>query len=220
MWEPDECAVYCGFIRKNYIFMCKVIPSYYENIGLGKNIKIMKTRDLIFCSIFTALIAVGAFLKITIPPFPVMFSFQTFFVFLSAFLLGTKRSVTAVVVYIILGLIGIPVFASGGGVGYIFQPTFGYILGFIPGAYLCASLCKKNESTFWKILSSFSGLCVVYLLGTLYFWIIKGVYMGDEISLWYIILNGALVFLPFDFICICLLSYITKRLKKALAGVI
>ena len=176
----------------------------------------MKTRDLIFCGIFAALIATGAFLKVTIPPIPVVFSMQSFFVVLAALTLGAKLSATSAGVYVVLGLIGVPVFTLGGGIGYVLQPTFGYLLGFIAGAYICGYLSQKSEKLSWQIFSGTIALIVIYAIGTAYFYLIKNVYFGSGISAWYVILNCAIVFLPFDFACTVFAAAISKRIKKAL----
>lgn len=83
-----------------------------------------KTRSLVYCALFTALIAVGAFIKIPIPVVP--FTLQYLFTMLAGILLGSL----SVLAYMILGLIGLPIFSEGGGIGYVFKPSFGYIIGF------------------------------------------------------------------------------------------
>ena len=85
-------------------------------------------RDLAFCGLFAALIAVGAFIKITIPvqPVPMHFTLQFFFVLLAGLLLGARRALATVSTYLIIGLCGIPVFASGGGPSYLLKPTLAF----------------------------------------------------------------------------------------------
>ena len=87
-------------------------------------------RDLTLGGLFTALIGVGAFLKITIPvqPVPMHFTLQFFFVLLAALLLGSKRAFASVLTYLVIGLCGIPVFATGGGPAYLLKPTFGFLI--------------------------------------------------------------------------------------------
>ena len=87
----------------------------------------MKTKDLVLCAMFVALIAVGAFIKVPVPVVP--FTLQLLFTMLAGLLLGPANGALAVVVYIVLGLVGLPIFTQGGGPGYIFQPSFGYIIG-------------------------------------------------------------------------------------------
>lgn len=87
-----------------------------------------KTRSLVYCTLFTALIAVGAFIKIPIPVVP--FTLQYLFTMLAGILLGSRLGSLSVLAYMILGLIGLPIFSEGGGIGYVFKPSFGYIIGF------------------------------------------------------------------------------------------
>lgn len=99
------------------------------------------TRDLVLFALFTALIAIGAFIRIPVPFCP--FTLQLLFTTLAGLLLGSRRGAASVAVYVFLGLIGLPVFTSGGGPSYIFQPTFGYLLGFIGGAGLTGYIAHQ-----------------------------------------------------------------------------
>ena len=86
-----------------------------------------KTKTLIYCSLFTALIAAGAFIKIPVPVVP--FTLQYLFTMLAGLLLGSKRGTISVVAYMLLGLAGLPIFSEGGGLWYVFKPSFGYKIG-------------------------------------------------------------------------------------------
>ena len=110
----------------------------------------MKTKNLILVALFTALTAVGAFIRIPVPVVP--FTLQFLFTMLAGLLLGGTLGATSVLVYIILGLLGLPVFTSGGGIGYIFQPTFGYIIGFCIAAYVTGKIANKTENPSYKRL--------------------------------------------------------------------
>ena len=87
-----------------------------------------KTKNLILCGLFTSLIVVGAFIRIPIPVVP--FTLQLLFTMLAGLLLGGKWGAASVCIYIVLGLMGLPVFAEGGGLAYVLKPSFGYIIGF------------------------------------------------------------------------------------------
>ena len=82
-----------------------------------------RMRTMTFCAIFTALIAVGAFIKIPVPVVP--FTLQLLFTTLARMILGAGAGAVSVLVYLLIGLAGIPVFTGGGGIGYVLQPTFG-----------------------------------------------------------------------------------------------
>ena len=85
------------------------------------------TRNMVLCALFAALIAIGAFIRIPVPYVPI--TFQGFFVLLAGFLLGPKYGAASMLIYIAVGLVGIPVFTEGGGIMYVLKPTFGYLIG-------------------------------------------------------------------------------------------
>ena len=99
-------------------------------------------KDLTVCGLFTALTAVGAFIKIVIPvgADTMNFTLQWFFVLLAGLLLGSRRAFLSVSTYLLIGLMGIPVFARGGGPSYLIRPTFGFLLGFALAAYVMGKL--------------------------------------------------------------------------------
>ncbi len=138
----------------------------------------MKTRDMILISLFAALTAVGAFLKINIGAVP--FTFQFFFCAYAGIFLGSKRGGLSQVVYIAMGLIGIPIFANGGGFTYIFNPTFGYLIGYLVCAFIVGYLIERMQTiTFVKVLGAvLLGLFFVYLIGVPYLYIILKLYIG------------------------------------------
>ena len=117
------------------------------------------------CSLFTALTAVGAFIKIPVPVVP--FTLQFLFTMLAGLLLGGRLGAVSVLAYALLGLAGLPIFAEGGGFWYLLKPSFGYILGFILAAYVTGRMTEKREGqTLGKILiANFIGLAIVYGVG-------------------------------------------------------
>ena len=102
-----------------------------------------KTKSIIYCGLFTALIAVGAFIKIPIPVVP--FTLQYLFTMLAGLLLGSRRGSLSVIAYVILGLAGLPIFSEGGGLWYIFKPSFGYLIGFCAGTFLTGYLAEHMK---------------------------------------------------------------------------
>ena len=83
-----------------------------------------RTRNMVLCAMFTVLVAIGAFIRVPVPFVP--FTLQVLFTTLAGLILGPKLGAMSVTLYVALGLLGLPIFASGGGIGYVFQPTFGY----------------------------------------------------------------------------------------------
>lgn len=171
-----------------------------------------KTKNMILCAMFVALIAVGAFIKIPIPVVP--FTLQYLFTMLAGLLLGGKRSSFAVCIYILLGLLGLPVFAQGGGIGYIFQPSFGYIIGFAAGAFVTGVIAnKKNRPSLSRLLAAdFAGLGVVYLFGMVYYYLISNFYLNSPIGLWPLFLYCFLLAVPGDIVLCIAGAFLGKRL--------
>ena len=127
-----------------------------------------KTYDMAYIAVFTVLVAICSWISI---PMTVPFTLQTFAVFLSVSILGGRRGTMAVLVYVLLGAVGIPVFAGfTGGPGIILNTTGGYIIGFI----LSALVMWLTENLFGKklpvqILSMVLGLLACYAVGTVWF---------------------------------------------------
>lgn len=173
---------------------------------------IQKTRNMVLCALFVALIIAGAFLKIPIPVVP--FTLQLLFTMLAGLLLGKKWGAIAVVVYILLGLMGLPVFAEGGGPSYIFRPSFGYIIGFAVAAYVTGMLANRVENPSYRRLlaADFIGLGIVYLFGMVYYYLISDLYLGTPIGLWPLFLYCFLLAVPGDIILCILGAVLAKRL--------
>lgn len=164
----------------------------------------MKVKEMIMVSLFVALISVGAYIRIPIPVCP--FTLQFLFTTLAGVILGKKNGALSVAIYILLGLLGVPVFTGGGGISYIFQPTFGYLAGFCAGAYLTGAIAHKGEVTRKRMLAAcFAGLGVVYFFGMLYYWMISKFYLGEPIGIMPLFLYCFVLAVPGD-IVLCLLS--------------
>ena len=179
---------------------------------LETKIRHINTHSIILCAIFSALIGIGAFIKIPIPILP--FTLQFLFTTLAGLLLGSKLGAVSVLVYIFVGLVGFPVFTTGGGIGYIFQPTFGYIIGFCVGAYVTGLIVEKSKSLSIKTLlfSTFSGLVIVYTFGMVYYYLICKYYVGSPIGIKALFIYCFLLAIPGD-IFICVISaFLGKRL--------
>lgn len=174
----------------------------------------MKLRMMIYTAVFAALTAVGAFLRL--PMWPVAITLQFLFTAMAGVLLGPKYGALSQAVYVAVGLVGIPVFTMGGGVGYVFQPSFGFLLGLIPAAAVIGALSAKAK-TAWRIgLACLAGLGVLYLVGLPYMALICNVYMSRGMSAWDIIYKGMLLFLPGDMLKIVVTAVLCPILRKRL----
>lgn len=177
-----------------------------------------RTRLLILSAIFASLTILGGVFKIHL--FLVPFTLQTFFVLLSAIVLGPYWGVASQVIYLLVGLIGFPVFANGGGIMYIFQPTFGYLLGFpiavfVVGFFLF-KIKRTNDVKYWiqLFLSNFIGILVISILGVIYLYFNLKYIAKQPLPFNQVVWNGLLVFLPVDIMKVFLLSVLAHRILK------
>lgn len=169
----------------------------------------LSIRELTTGGLFAALIAVGAFIKITLPtePLPMHFTLQWFFVLLAGLLLNKRLAGASVGVYLLTGLSGVPVFASGGGPSYLLRPTFGYLLGFAVAAYVMAWMCEWFHTLRFAnfVLISVVGLLAYYGVGIIYYVIVCRFLIFQEITWKILLFNCFLLTVEADFI-LCLLA--------------
>lgn len=176
----------------------------------------LTTKEMVVCALFTALVAAGAFLSIPMPS-GVPVSLQFLFTNLAGILLGRKKGLTSILVYIILGLIGIPIFTAGGGIGYIFKPSFGYLLGFAGGTWLAGYISEKGNGTVMTyIWAGLADMAVVFIIGLLYFYMIMTYYIGKPIDTKTLFVTGFLIFAPADAAYCILSGFLAKRLQPVL----
>lgn len=124
--------------------------------------------DITYIGLFAALIAICSWISI---PATVPFTLQTFAIFTAIGILGGKRSTMAIVVYILMGAIGLPVFSGfTGGIGRLFGNTGGYIIGFLFSAVTVWIITHFfGHSTPVMLIAMFAGLIVCYAFGTAWF---------------------------------------------------
>ena len=154
--------------------------------------------------------------KISISIGVISITLQTFAVSLIPFILKWKKSAIVFLAYILMGLIGIPVFSEGGGFYYVLKPSFGFILGFLASSFITGSNSFKR----YKIANLFKGLIGLILLdfiGLIYMYFILKYHIGsDKVSLSYILEVGFLPFILKDSISVVLAYIISLRLNVAL----
>lgn len=180
--------------------------------------KKITTKEMVLCALFTVLTAVGAFIKIPVPVVP--FTLQLFFTMMAGLLLGGKLGAVSVGLYALLGLLGLPIFAEGGGFWYLLKPSFGYIIGFAAGSYVTGKITEgQKRLTFGRMLAAnFAGLAIVYGMGMIYYYIISNFVIDAPIGLWPLFLYCFLLAVPGD-ICLCFLAAgMAGRLKPAIAA--
>ena len=168
----------------------------------------MSLRGMIYASLFGAGTAAGAYLIIPLPPVPI--TLQTLFVCLAGALLGARLGALSQVIYLLIGIIGLPVFHGGkAGLGVFLGPTGGYLIGFVAGAWVIGALVnlKKNPGFGWTVLSLVAGTVVIYLLGVAQLCLVARLSVNKAISV------GVLPFLMGDVVKILAAAYVVKRIK-------
>ncbi|MGL1890276.1 MAG: biotin transporter BioY [Spirochaetaceae bacterium] len=122
----------------------------------------MKTKDIVLVAASTFLIIIGAYIAVPIGPVPIVLT--NFFIILIGLLFGWKKALLAVLTYLILGAIGLPVFSNGkAGIAHIIGLTGGFLVGFIPLAFLSGIASSKKN--IFKVLLVVAGSILVYLMG-------------------------------------------------------
>ena len=171
-------------------------------------------RNLLLCSLFAAFLAVCSWISV---PYVVPFTLQTFGVFLAVGVLGGKRGTLAVLIYILLGCVGLPVFAGfSGGLGVILGSTGGYIVGFLFTALVMWAMEKlPGNKTVISVVSMLLGLLVCYAFGTVWFVVVYARTTGP-VGLWTALGWCVFPYIIPDLVKIALALVLQKRLKAAI----
>lgn len=174
-----------------------------------------KTKDIVFISLFAVLIALCSWISI---PSIVPFTMQTFAVYLTLNFLGAKKGTVSVCIYLLLGLIGLPVFANfNSGVGALFGLTGGYMFGWILSGLIMWLLEKLIGKKLWaQAISMLIGLIVCYVTGTAWFMVVYAQGSGP-IGLWTALLWCVIPFIIPDMVKLALALMVSQRLKKITA---
>jgi biotin transport system substrate-specific component len=163
---------------------------------------------MVYAALFAALTAAGAWIAIPLPFVPV--TLQTLFTMLSGALLGPYFGALAMIVYVLLGLIGLPVFALGqSGLGVLLGPWGGYLPGFVFGAATTGLIvrAKKRRGFAWLCLAMAAGELVVYAFG------VAQLALVSPMALDKAILAGALPFVPGDILKIAVAALIAGKIE-------
>ncbi len=163
-------------------------------------------RGMILVALFAALTAIGAWIRIPIQPVPI--TFQVFFALLAGAILGAWLGALSQLIYILLGCIGLPVFAGGSsGLGVLFGPTGGYLFGFVIGAYLIGGMVgiRQNPGYLWFLASMLLGVAVIYLFGVIQLTIVA------KMSVQKAFLVGVIPFIGVDLVKALLAALVARR---------
>ncbi|MDD4363721.1 MAG: biotin transporter BioY [Atribacterota bacterium] len=176
-------------------------------------LKKITLKDISIASLLASLTALGAF--IIIPLYPVPITLQNLFTYLAAMVFGKKIGLLSQIIYISMGIAGLPVFAAGKtGLGILFGPTGGYLWGFIISAYIIGFLVEKNnlrqkEHFFYCGLL---GATIINLFGALQ------LYLVTRLSITAILFTGVIPFFPGDLIKVILAAILSYKLKLILTS--
>ncbi len=173
-----------------------------------------RARTLTLSALLLSLTVLSAYLRI--PASPVPLTMQTILVFLTAFTMGSVSAFAVFAAYLAMGLLGLPVFASGGGLAAALSPTFGYLVAFPFAAALSSRIARIGAPTALRYaLAGGAGLSLIYLVGTLYMVWISRAYLGEVIPFSAALVGGVLVFLPLDILSVALAALLCRRLRRA-----
>ncbi|SRR5690625_724093 len=178
-----------------------------------------KIFKLIFGAMFVALTAIGANMT-SIAPFLVVggvpITLQTFFAVLAGLVLGSRLGAFSMFVYMMLGLVGAPVFAQfKGGVGMILSPTFGFILSFILVAYVAGKIREINSSFPSYIVAALVAMAINYVFGTNWMYVAYQVWFEAPAEFSYkIAWLWMIVPLPKDILLAIVAGMFAYRLEK------
>lgn len=167
-------------------------------------------------AMFVGLMVVGGRLSVPIPFGAVSLTFQTLFVMASGLFLGARDGAAVQLIYLLMGLLGLPVFTMGSGISYVFQPSFGYLIAFPLSAFLTGILFKrvKKISVLAVFVCALIGLVVTNIIGASYQFMILTVYLKNPLTVLPIQIVSVLTYFVKDAVLLLLLSVVFPRLSK------
>lgn len=169
----------------------------------------MKTALLVKTALMAAFMASSALFTIPIGPVPI--TLQTFIVLLAGAILGPTYGAASMVLYMLMGVIGLPVFSKGqAGLGVLLGPTGGYIIGFVVAAYFVGYVVSKVEKRFIKLLPAMlGGIIIIYLFG------VVQLMQVTKMTIIQAVFAGVVPFIVFDIVKAVVASEIAHRLVKS-----
>ncbi|MDR0648307.1 MAG: biotin transporter BioY [Synergistaceae bacterium] len=184
----------------------------------------LSTKEMAGCALFAVLTGVGANVRIPLPYVPL--TLQTVLVLMSGLLLGGRRAAVAMTMYMLMGLLGLPVFAGGGGFHSLLSPSFGFVVGFIPAAWVTGRICQALKvngnslrETAARSLACLLGVFAYDLVGCAWLYFNLNVIVGKSFTVSQTIASGLAPFLLTDAIklvvAVIISGVISVRLQKS-----
>ncbi|WMJ78901.1 MULTISPECIES: biotin transporter BioY [unclassified Sedimentibacter] len=175
----------------------------------------LTAKDITQIGMFSALTAIGAFLTIPVGPVPI--TLQSFFVLLSGIMLGSKKAMYSQLVYILLGLAGLPIFSGfSGGLQHVLKPSFGFLIGYIFAAYITGKIAEKNSTAKNLLLAVFAGTAVLYAIGIPYMYYILNIMLAKNFTMAQILNMGMFMFIPGDTLKAAVAVFAGEKIKARL----
>jgi len=174
----------------------------------------LKSREkrIAYAGMIVALMAVSAFIRIPLPTVPI--TFQPLIVMLVPMVFGASVSFIGMFLYLLLGLIGLPIFAHGGGIAYVLNPTFGYLLGFVISSVVIGYISDKTENIKGFISGGLLGLIIIYFLGVCYLFININYVQGKPMSMMTALKIGFFIPIWLDLVKLVIAAFIAGKLRN------
>ena len=171
----------------------------------------LSAKEISICALFSTLMIVSSHIKIPVGFVPITMS--SFTCIITGYFLGSRLGFLTLFIYMLLGLIGLPIFSGGGGIGYVLSPSFGFVIGYMLSSYIAGKLFENaKEKSFTKVFLYFAiaGFSL-YLIGLPYMALILKFYLKKEISIYKILKTGFLIFVPGDLLKIFLATKVAQK---------
>ena len=169
-------------------------------------------KYLVLTPMFTALTAAGAYIRIPFPLAPM--TLQLLFVLMSGYMLGPSFGALSQAMYVLIGLLGIPVFAYGGGLGYVFDPTFGFLLGFILCSYITGKIYRLRRNFTGAAAGGAAGILACYLIGLPYLYMVFNFHLGIKKTAGDVLFGAMIIFLPGDALKLFVSAHLAPLIMK------
>lgn len=176
-----------------------------------------KTRMMVWAAMFAALAVVAAMVARFGPELLVPFSLLPFVSLLAGAVLGPRWGMMALLVYVLLGLVGVPVFAKApyGGPTYFLQPTFGFIIGFVIAPIFVGWFIKKPDTGLGMyIVAALIGVAVIYIVGLPYLYGMVNFVIGKDMGFDTVLNVAFKPFIWFDIIKALVAAFLAKVIRE------
>lgn len=171
-----------------------------------------REKRIAYSGMIVALMAVSAFIKIPLPTVPI--TFQPLVVMLVPMVFGMSVSFIGMFLYLLLGLIGLPIFAHGGGIAYVLNPTFGYLAGFVISSLAIGYISDKTKNIKGFIVGGLLGLLIIYFLGVCYLFININYIQGKSFSMMTALKIGFFIPIWLDLVKLVVAAFIAGKLRN------